>query len=1201
MDETRDRAYLQLIQTLLTCPNGEENQILNANSELVDAELVQAMVAVAAHLSENNQENEATVLLQMGTQIANFLGMNDDGDSNNSQGENLQKYANFLLELLQTEADSNSDIKVIYPMLRQRQHLLNASFSEILEQVAENLISAHQEAIESIVALIENLSIHISNFPRGNRANNIEIAIAGYQIVLSNREPGSEKYAQTQNNLANAYSDKNNGSRADNLERAIGFYEAVLIVYTLEDFHEYWAMTQNNLAAAYTDRINGSRADNLERAIGFYEAALTVYTFEDFSEKWALTQNNLATAYLYRIKGSRADNLERAIGLYEAALTVRTLEDFPEYWADTQNNLAAVYSNRINGSRADNLERAIDFYEAALTVYTLEDFREKWALTQNNLAAAYSNRINGSRADNLERAIDFYEAALTVYTFEDFSEKWALTQNNLAAAYSNRIKGSRAHNLERAIGFYEVALTVYTFEDFSEKWALTQNNLAAAYSNRINGSRADNLERAIGFYEAALTVRTLEDFREDWAGTQNNLALTYSNRINGSRAQNLELAIDLYEAALTVRTLEDFPEYWAGTQNNLANTYRYRINGSRADNLEQAIKLYDNALTIRNREAFPQEYTETLSNLGNLYQSNQQWQLAYHTYAAAIETVEFLRAEIKSGDESKQKLAEEWNKLYRNMVEVCLKLKNYTAAIEYVERSKARNLVELLATRDLYPKGDIPETVLNELSRLRREIDAEQRRLDNQQTNRNSNYGTISGERSLPIDTLQTTSRDSTNLTQLRQQLDELLVRDIKPIDPDFLLTQEVKGILYSDIQALTAENTAILQWYILGDKFLTFIITSQSPNPIVWQSSTEDFEALINWDNEYQKDYKERKPQWKQKLASRLQNLAEILHLDEILKNIPKPCDRLILIPHRFLHLFPLHALPISHERDFESGYTDEIDSSITISLSKSESCLLDLFPGGVSYAPSCQLLQQAKQRQRPHFSHLFAIANPSKDRYLLELQAANIRDKFKSNDFLAKDDANKNAILNGKLSFANCAHFGCHGEFEPDSPLESSLVFANKERLTLLEILNLDLNQCRLVTLSACETGLTESRTSDEYIGLPFGFLLAGSPSMVSTLWKVDELASTLLLIRFYENLETLSTVTALNEAQQWLRNLTSEGLEALLKCLKPQIDRTFELLPKKERTRFVNAPLDGALNRKPFPFAEPHYWAGFTAIGV
>ncbi|MEG4912480.1 CHAT domain-containing tetratricopeptide repeat protein [Microcoleus sp. B7-D4] len=1107
MEETRTQAYRQLIETLLTCPKGETQQILQANLELVDSGFLQVCEVVAENLAEEGQENHANFLRNFASQIGQLLGTNDDGERDYCEIENSQEYENFILELLQAEP-SSSNIKVIYSILRKRQHLLNANFAEILQEVAKNLIAKHPEAIELILRDSGNLSIHISNFPGGKKTNNIEIAITGYQIVLNNREPGSEKFAQT----------------------------------------------QNNLAAAYTHRIKGSRADNLERAIGFFQAALTVLTREDFPEQWAATQHNLANAYTHRIKGSRADNLERAIEFYEAALTVYTFADFREKWAMTQNNLGNAYRNRINGSRADNLEGAIGFFQATLTVYNLEDFPADWAITQNNLGNAYSDRIKGSRADNLERAIGFFEGALTVRTFEDFPEQWADTQNNLAMTYSDRIKGSRADNLERAIGFFEGALTVRTFEDFPEKWAMTQNNLGNAYSDTIKGSRADNLERAIEFYEAALTVRTREDFPEDWAMTQNNLAMTYSDRISGSEAENLE----------------------------------------------RAILCYRDALSIRTREAFPQNHAKTLFNLGNLYRSNQQWQLAYDTYAPAIETVEFLRGEIQSGDETKQKLAEEWNRLYLGLVEVCIELQRYTEAVEYAERSKARNLVELFANRDIKPKGNIPETVLNELSRLRREIEAEQRQLEIEQINRNSNGGRILGEPSLKIDSL-TTSRDSTHLTNLRKQLDELIAHEITSIDPDFSLTQKVKPILYKDIQTLTGENTAILEWYIIGDKFLTFIITPQSPTPIIWQSSTEDFQALVNWDNEYRKEYKEIKPQWKQKLASRLQNLAEILHLDEILKNIPKPCDQLILIPHRFLHLFPLHALPISHETDFESGCTDEIDSSITVSLSKSESCLLDLFPGGVSYAPSCQLLQQAKQRQRPNFSHLFAIANPTKDRYLLELQAANIRHKFKSNDFLAKDDANKNAILNAKLSFANCAHFGCHGKFEPASPLESSLVFANKERLTLLEIFNLDLNQCRLVTLSACETGLTESRTSDEYIGLPFGFLLAGSPSMVSTLWKVDELASTLLLIRFYENLETLSTVTALNEAQQWLRNLTSEALEALLKCLKPQIDQTFKLLPKKERTRFVNAPLDGALNRKPFPFAEPHYWAGFTAIGV
>jgi len=365
--------------------------------------------------------------------------MNENGDRVHSEGEDSQEYAEFILELLQAEQDSDSDIKVIYPILKQRQHLLNARFAETLQQVAQILIAEYPEAIEFIVVLIENLSIHISDFPRGSRANNIEIPITGYQIVLNNRQPGSEMFAQTQYNLALAYSHRINGSRAENLERAIELYQAALTVRTLENFREDWVMTQNNLAIAYSDRINGSRAENLERAIEFYQAALTVRTLEDFPEDWAMTQNNLALAYSYRINGSRAENLERAIEFYQAALTVRTLEAFPEKWAMIQNNLGEAYRNRISGSRAENLERAIEFYQAALTVRTLEDFPEKWAETQNNLAAAYSDRINGSRAENLKQAIEFYQAALTVRTLEDFPINNVETLNNLGWAYLKKL------------------------------------------------------------------------------------------------------------------------------------------------------------------------------------------------------------------------------------------------------------------------------------------------------------------------------------------------------------------------------------------------------------------------------------------------------------------------------------------------------------------------------------------------------------------------------------------------------------------------------------------------------------------------------------------------------------------------------------------------------------------------------------------
>jgi hypothetical protein len=86
-------------------------------------------------LAEEGQENHANFLRNLASQLGQFLGMNDEGDSDNSEGENPQEYAKFILELLQAEADSKGDIKVIYPMLAGRQHLLNDRFAEILQQV----------------------------------------------------------------------------------------------------------------------------------------------------------------------------------------------------------------------------------------------------------------------------------------------------------------------------------------------------------------------------------------------------------------------------------------------------------------------------------------------------------------------------------------------------------------------------------------------------------------------------------------------------------------------------------------------------------------------------------------------------------------------------------------------------------------------------------------------------------------------------------------------------------------------------------------------------------------------------------------------------------------------------------------------------------------------------------------------------------
>jgi len=91
MEETRAQAYLQLIQTLLNSSNGEELQIVQANLELVDSGFLQFCEVVAENLAEEGQENQANYLRNLASQIGQFLGMNNEGDSDRSEGKNPQE------------------------------------------------------------------------------------------------------------------------------------------------------------------------------------------------------------------------------------------------------------------------------------------------------------------------------------------------------------------------------------------------------------------------------------------------------------------------------------------------------------------------------------------------------------------------------------------------------------------------------------------------------------------------------------------------------------------------------------------------------------------------------------------------------------------------------------------------------------------------------------------------------------------------------------------------------------------------------------------------------------------------------------------------------------------------------------------------------------------------------------------------------
>jgi CHAT domain-containing protein len=75
-------------------------------------------------------------------------------------------------------------------------------------------------------------------------------------------------------------------------------------------------------------------------------------------------------------------------------------------------------------------------------------------------------------------------------------------------------------------------------------------------------------------------------------------------------------------------------------------------------------------------------------------------------------------------------------------------------------------------------------------------------------------------------------------------------------------------------------------------------------------------------------------------------------------------------------------------------------------------------------------------------------------------------------------------------------------------------------------------------LVTLSACETGISKLAAGDEMLGLVRGFLTAGAASLVVSLWTVNDAAARELMVRFYKNLQRgLSISASLKDAQMAL----------------------------------------------------------------
>ena len=1115
---------------------------------------------------------------------------------------NREQYIKFIKTVFKTISDGNSYRDKVYSLFRNNLEIINSELPKHIHYcIGVFLHEGFRE--ELLLRIINDFGILLNTFPSKNRAININIAIDVYNITLQKSFAKVNCYESNliRLHLASFYSEKN-GNSSENIELAIRLCNQSLEKCSKKTYFNIWKTANNNLACLYVQRIQGDKSANVKRAIEICHSLLSNIDFKADSYIWACAQMNLGNSYIQKTLGSKSKNIELAIEACKKASMIFTIEMYPYYYIGTKINLAFCYLERVVGDKTENIELAIQIYKQSLKICTINEYPSRWATIQHNLGCAYSHRIKGDKAENIELAIDNFRAAFKIRKREIYPYDWATNQSNLGFAYLYRTVGERAENIELAIHALKSALEIRTLKNYSYKYGRTQLNLGCAYLWRQKGNKTKNIELAIETFELACKAYCIESYPQDWATAINNLGNAYLKRIEGYKHENLDKAISLFKSGFKVYTRKAYPYDWAANKHNLGVAYSDRIDGNREENIKIGIAYYKDALTVYTPKEEPIRCFATAYNLGDFAFIENNWGLSIDSYSTAIEAVEQSR-EWASNDDRKQEIISNAIAVYQNIVQACINLGQIDKAIEYVERGKARNLVDLLATRDLYPKGDIPQEVIDRLDDLRKEAIAEEKRLSQQRDRRNGLGGFSMGDnRGLESVVGNDEALNRDRLNQIRQELDNLVKEHIQPVNPSFQLTQKVEPISFEKIkEALPTEQTALIEWFIGHDKLSAFIVTRQQEIPFHLDYTEKQFQALVDVVNQYYDSYRERDRQWHSSLPSLLTQLAQHLQIEIIIERIKQlipDCDRLIIVPHRWLHLLPIHALPLADGQ-----------------------CLLDLFPQGVSYAPSVQLLELTQKQSKPELHNLFAVQNPTEDLNFTDVEVKAVRSQFQPNDdVLTKQQAIKSALNKERLGQANAAHFSCHGYFNFENPELSALLLAgstveknqegeNKSKtrflpsrdggsidlehcLTLGEIFSLDLRNCRLVTLSACETGITDFRSlSDEYIGLPSGFLYAGSPSVVSSLWAVNDLSTSFLMIKFYQNLQEIDSVpVALNKAQLWLRSATKEELYSWGESLP---------LPIYEKRPY----LDSALRKLPpnsVPYASPFYWAAFCAVG-
>ena len=316
--------------------------------------------------------------------------------------------------------------------------------------------------------------------------------------------------------------------------------------------------------------------------------------------------------------------------------------------------------------------------------------------------------------------------------------------------------------------------------------------------------------------------------------------------------------------------------------------------------------------------------------------------------------------------------------------------------------------------------------------------------------------------------------------------------------------TKMAKDFSFDKLKVFLRQQTTpiiVAEYYTTRDYTLLFVVDNTRRDLSVYQVSVSHQQILNCMD--LLKEEVHHYHQWQFVLDSTWQELAQSLieplftHLDG--QNI------LYIIPHGPLYHLPLHAIRS------EGRY------------------LIDRCP--VVYAPSAAVMMKSHNYPSQTWERAVVIGNPNQD---LTEATREVREVARLFNAVPRIGQDAKFNLHRELIDTDVLHIASHGLFDPERPTLSGILLAD-ELLTIPKINEMSI-RASLVTLSGCETGLSKVASGNQLVGMMNAFLQIGIPSLLVSLWKADDGATSELMVNFYTQLKSgsPSLAHALRSAQ-------------------------------------------------------------------